>query len=584
MATYNTVIKKRNATNNGWDSVLPITTAENVLVNAEGDTLATHFAENATETKAGHIEIATAAEVTAGTDNQRAVTPAGLKVELDKKLSSTVISQAEAEALTATTARAFTAQRVAQALNSRLMYKPNTGSVNAIVVANPGFALVTGAAVEWQQTAVNTGACTINADGTGVKSLLSSEGSVLTAGDLPVGFYQAVYNGTSFILRSGGGGYAQVDFVNYYSSVNGINKASPIKLSQARSGAAGASNDSYALFAGGAISGSSSLSDVVDAYNTSLIRTSPTVLSQPREGIAGASNGSYALFAGGRLNSSSSSNVVDAYNTSLIRTSPTVLSQEKRYLMGARIGNYALFLGGSYDTIEAYDQSLVRTILNIDNTVRYTVARANVGDYVLLAQTKAVNAYNQSLVRTSPAELSQQRDYFAGASNGSYALFTGGKYSNDLYNVVDAYNTSLTRIVAPPLSKNRYYTSGASEYGYAMFVGGYIDWYGNQQTNVVDIYDSSLVRTAPSTLLLSQNGSNLSNAYVGGYTLFPVYNSDYSNIDTYLSDFTANILVTKGSKYKFTESSEQVANVNTTLIYPGRVTGYVKYKKGIISK
>lgn len=48
MATYNTVIKKRNATNNGWDSVLPITTAENVLINAEGDTLATHFAENAT--------------------------------------------------------------------------------------------------------------------------------------------------------------------------------------------------------------------------------------------------------------------------------------------------------------------------------------------------------------------------------------------------------------------------------------------------------------------------------------------------------------------------------------------------------
>ncbi len=46
MATYNTVIKKRNATNNGWDSVLPITTTENVLVNAEGDTLATHFADN----------------------------------------------------------------------------------------------------------------------------------------------------------------------------------------------------------------------------------------------------------------------------------------------------------------------------------------------------------------------------------------------------------------------------------------------------------------------------------------------------------------------------------------------------------
>lgn len=45
MATYNTVIKKRNAANNGWDSILPITTAENVLINEQGDTVATHMAD-----------------------------------------------------------------------------------------------------------------------------------------------------------------------------------------------------------------------------------------------------------------------------------------------------------------------------------------------------------------------------------------------------------------------------------------------------------------------------------------------------------------------------------------------------------
>jgi len=39
----------------------------------------------ATDTAAGSVELATAAEVTAGTDTTRAVTPAGLKVELDKK-------------------------------------------------------------------------------------------------------------------------------------------------------------------------------------------------------------------------------------------------------------------------------------------------------------------------------------------------------------------------------------------------------------------------------------------------------------------------------------------------------------------
>ncbi len=39
MSTYNTVIKKRNPQNNGWDSILPITTAENVLVDESGKTV-----------------------------------------------------------------------------------------------------------------------------------------------------------------------------------------------------------------------------------------------------------------------------------------------------------------------------------------------------------------------------------------------------------------------------------------------------------------------------------------------------------------------------------------------------------------
>lgn len=45
MATFNAVIKKRNSTNDGWDSILPITTAENVLINEEGDSVATHLAD-----------------------------------------------------------------------------------------------------------------------------------------------------------------------------------------------------------------------------------------------------------------------------------------------------------------------------------------------------------------------------------------------------------------------------------------------------------------------------------------------------------------------------------------------------------
>ncbi|KTE89297.1 hypothetical protein [Desulfitobacterium hafniense] len=55
------------------------------LLSQKIDDFAAHEAENATETKASHIEIATQAEVTAGTDAVRAVVPKYLKVELDKK-------------------------------------------------------------------------------------------------------------------------------------------------------------------------------------------------------------------------------------------------------------------------------------------------------------------------------------------------------------------------------------------------------------------------------------------------------------------------------------------------------------------
>jgi hypothetical protein len=41
----------------------------------------------ASETTAGIVELATAAETTTGTDDEKAVHPAGLKVELDKKVN-----------------------------------------------------------------------------------------------------------------------------------------------------------------------------------------------------------------------------------------------------------------------------------------------------------------------------------------------------------------------------------------------------------------------------------------------------------------------------------------------------------------
>lgn len=58
-------------------------------LDTDAQNLVTHQAVTASETVSGHVELATAAETTTGTDNTRAVHPAGLKVELDKKLNLT---------------------------------------------------------------------------------------------------------------------------------------------------------------------------------------------------------------------------------------------------------------------------------------------------------------------------------------------------------------------------------------------------------------------------------------------------------------------------------------------------------------
>lgn len=61
--------------------------AHSAPVNITGTSLTV---DASTETAAGAVELATAAETTTGTDNTRAVHPAGLKVELDKKAVNTI--------------------------------------------------------------------------------------------------------------------------------------------------------------------------------------------------------------------------------------------------------------------------------------------------------------------------------------------------------------------------------------------------------------------------------------------------------------------------------------------------------------
>ena len=67
-----------------------ITEGGMVLYTGTGWLKASHSVPDATETVTGIVELATAAETTTGTSNILAVHPAGLKVELDKKLNKNI--------------------------------------------------------------------------------------------------------------------------------------------------------------------------------------------------------------------------------------------------------------------------------------------------------------------------------------------------------------------------------------------------------------------------------------------------------------------------------------------------------------
>ena len=135
---------------------------------------------------------------------------------------------------------------------------------------------------------------------------------------------KGAYIGVNGIAQKIKGGYIGIDGIakkikKAYIGVGGVARpcwgeggeltyyGTVTALSTARYNLAATSVGDYALFGGG-----SSVTNVVDAYNSSLVRSTPTALSKSRMELAATSVGDYALFGGGK-SSSSTSNVVDAY-------------------------------------------------------------------------------------------------------------------------------------------------------------------------------------------------------------------------------------------------------------------------------
>lgn len=225
-----------------------------------------------------------------------------------------------------------------------------------------------------------------------------------------------------------------------------------------------------------------------------------TSLRTSRGYMKGASVGEYMLFGGGMLGSNYtySSDVVDAYDSSFVRSNAPALSNGVHHLASASIGKYALFAGGykgTYSTrssvVNTYDESLTKGTATTLSSARGTLGATTVGNHALFAGgypiCATVEAYNESLTKSSVTNLSQAREFLAGATNGTHALFAGGQNDggSTTYSTVDAYDSSLTKVSVTSLSSARSKYAGASFGKYAVFDGSWsCEFYDQSLTKV----------------------------------------------------------------------------------------------------
>jgi len=146
-----------------------------VTIGADGEhSLATQVLSGvaASAAQVGHVELATAAEVTAGTDTERAITPSSLPVQIQ---DSHYVYAADAEA-SDTYVITLTPAIAAYAVGQVFHFKANTA---------------------------NTGAATLNVNGKGAITIKKLYDQDLATGDIEAGqIVTVVYDGTNFQMQS----------------------------------------------------------------------------------------------------------------------------------------------------------------------------------------------------------------------------------------------------------------------------------------------------------------------------------------------------------------------------------------------
>lgn len=242
--------------------------------------------------------------------------------------------------------------------------------------------------------------------------------------------------------------------VDAYSS--SLVKKAAGSLSTKRANASSANVGDYLIFGNGNCNYSE---PPIDTYSSSLVKKTVSALSCANKySASGASTPSYALF-GGAYYTSSYTNLVDAYSSSLVKSSAPNLSVA-RSAQGASVGEYALYIGGNssdgrQNIVDAYTNDLVTFTaapLSVNNPLVGNPTKS--GKYLIIPlydttspyNCVAVDVYSDSLVKIS-APILPNRHGCKGVTLGDLALFFGG-YSGSSGSTVNqeiyAYSTEST--------------------------------------------------------------------------------------------------------------------------------------------
>lgn len=308
-----------------------------------------------------------------------------------------------------------------------------------------------------------------------------------------------------------------------------VKKSNAISLSVARRDIGGASNDNYALFAGGyGGDGSGTVQVNIDAYNASLTR-SLTYMDYYAEGVGGGTIGNVALLIGGynRTPYKYFSTVDNSLVFTRVFTSGTGNSDVKT----VKLANYLIMTAcASTDFtnskwFSAVDNAMTFRNINTSSIEYYGANHKFLYGGGALLNNKAVfiggyNGSNQATVIDNSLTMQTVKisdDWLSStavANTNNYAIVYTRQSSK-----IRAYNASYTETQVGPSAYTRTFTSPLSASGLAIFAGG--------DSNVVEYLDDSLtLRTASNLSNIAGNGPT--GATIGQYVLFAGgYSSGY---------------------------------------------------------